>query len=404
MSAEKKSRTIMFFFESPFFSGAEIQALQNAKQLAASGTMVYICLRNVRRLSDEIANRLENENIILSPINIFSRAYSDPPNKLIELIFSPFLFLSGFIFAMYRVGKIKPNAVHVVNGGFPGASGSRGFALGSTVPKISKVIMTVNNLAVPYDRFSRWMQKPVDFLLAKSKIVWVTASNAAANRLREVVGVRSENQVQIRNGVGRPICVCSQNGADSELYVDPDKVYFGQVGHLDERKGQEVLIKALGHLNDLRLLDSSWVFLIEGEGKRRNVIESLIEQKKLAGQVQLLGRVKCIFEIYDSISVLVHPSISYEDLPNVISEAMSKNLPIIASDVGGISEQVSNANGRLIEPGNYKELGQALISLMSDETNLKELAKESGRLYEKKFSEGLAWQEYKAIYFSERQE
>jgi glycosyltransferase involved in cell wall biosynthesis len=76
----------------------------------------------------------------------------------------------------------------------------------------------------------------------------------------------------------------------------------------------------------------------------------------------------------------------YEGLPLSILEAMSMGLPIVASDVGGVSECVHDGvNGLLIRPGNVDDLTAALDSLRSPERRA-QLGAGSRTLYEKQFT------------------
>ena len=56
-------------------------------------------------------------------------------------------------------------------------------------------------------------------------------------------------------------------------------------------------------------------------------------------------------------------------MPTVILEAMASGLAVIATDVGAVSEMVSEQNGWLISPGNTHQLRQALLNAIhaSDE-------------------------------------
>jgi glycosyltransferase involved in cell wall biosynthesis len=62
---------------------------------------------------------------------------------------------------------------------------------------------------------------------------------------------------------------------------------------------------------------------------------------------------------YQAASLLVHPSRS-EGLPCVLVEALLSGCPVIATDVGGISELVSAETGALVEPDNAEALAQAI--------------------------------------------
>ena len=84
-----------------------------------------------------------------------------------------------------------------------------------------------------------------------------------------------------------------------------------------------------------------------------------------------------IFSVIDTCDVLLCPSFS-EGMPNVILEAMSRGLAVIASDVGAVSLLVGSDNGVLLEKNNSASISDALIyfsNLGKDE--LVELKKKS---------------------------
>lgn len=57
----------------------------------------------------------------------------------------------------------------------------------------------------------------------------------------------------------------------------------------------------------------------------------------------------------------------YENLPCVIIEALCCGVPVISSDVGGISEIIDSANGILVPPSNEEELFKAMITMMQNQ-------------------------------------
>jgi glycosyltransferase involved in cell wall biosynthesis len=64
--------------------------------------------------------------------------------------------------------------------------------------------------------------------------------------------------------------------------------------------------------------------------------------------------------------IFVHPSWA-ESFPYVILEAMSVGLPIVASDVGGIGEALSDGDGGLlVAAGDARALARALLELLED--------------------------------------
>ena len=75
-----------------------------------------------------------------------------------------------------------------------------------------------------------------------------------------------------------------------------------------------------------------------------------------------------------------------EGLPYSILEAMTANLPIIATNVGGVPEMINNKNGILIEPKNYKDLADKIKYLIDHKTESLELANQAKNYVTAKFS------------------
>src|SRR6185369_6110645 len=74
-----------------------------------------------------------------------------------------------------------------------------------------------------------------------------------------------------------------------------------------------------------------------------------------------------IGEIIADIDVLVVPSIWYENTPLVIYSAQAAGCPVIASNLGGMSEVVHHGeNGLLFEPGDVSGLAELFNSLVLD--------------------------------------
>lgn len=73
-------------------------------------------------------------------------------------------------------------------------------------------------------------------------------------------------------------------------------------------------------------------------------------------------------------------------MPITILEAMSAGLPVIATDVGGISEAIDPSCGFLIKRGDLAGLQEALIKLITDKNLRKTMGENARRIIENKFS------------------
>lgn len=103
-------------------------------------------------------------------------------------------------------------------------------------------------------------------------------------------------------------------------------------------------------------------------------------------EIDFLGLRNDIAHLLESASIFVLSS-HYEALPLSIIEAMSKGLPIIASDVGGVNELVSDGiNGYLFPAGDFEMLSVRLNALAQDVELRRRMGEESIRRYKYEFS------------------
>ncbi len=135
------------------------------------------------------------------------------------------------------------------------------------------------------------------------------------------------------------------------------------VGSLIPRKGHSVLIAALARCSDL-----PWRLRLVGDGSSR---KSLVEQAKLLGileRVDFAGAQgpECIPKHLAEASLFAFPSLA-EGRPNALLEAMAAGLPIVASEIDGVTElMTTRVTGLLIPPRDDAALATALRTLLTD--------------------------------------
>lgn len=129
-------------------------------------------------------------------------------------------------------------------------------------------------------------------------------------------------------------------------------------------------------------------------------LEELIQSYGLEDLVVLSGPIHGRNELKDrycSADIFLFPS-HYEGFPMAVLEALSCGLPLIASNVGGIPDIVSNGkNGFLIEPHSPKDISDSLIRLLTDEELRLSMSKESRNTATSKFSISISADSYKCL-------
>jgi glycosyltransferase involved in cell wall biosynthesis len=150
-------------------------------------------------------------------------------------------------------------------------------------------------------------------------------------------------------------------GAPRWQPADRERPLFLTVGRLRAPKDFPTLVRALG-----KLPPDSFEALIVGEGPDRPQLEQEIEVLGLDERVRLAGERHDVPELLAAADVFVLSSNS-EGMPVSVLEAMAAGLPVVASRVGGVPEQVTDGEtGLLVEPGNPDELTAALARLTQD--------------------------------------
>jgi glycosyltransferase involved in cell wall biosynthesis len=155
------------------------------------------------------------------------------------------------------------------------------------------------------------------------------------------------------------------------INLDPDSTVLVTVAVLRELKGIQYMIEAMEllvkHTPDLR-------YLIVGDGKYGDNLKDLARRKGLEKHILFAGQRSDIRMMLGISDVFVLPTLT-EALPTVLMEAMAAKKAIVASEVGGVPEMVTDkVNGLLVPPADPSALATACITLMEDKALRERLA------------------------------
>ena len=176
-------------------------------------------------------------------------------------------------------------------------------------------------------------------MATKRAAYWVTVSDPLRRKVIEL-GATKDQVHWIPNGIDQDLFRCKAELSETE----PLTYRLLSIGNLIPLKGHSLIIRALAH-------NLNWELTIIGEGPERDALEKLIFAYGLSNRVTLLRNVaQCkLVELYHTHDVCVLMSAN-EGMPNVILEALCCGIPVISTDVGGISSIVQPTyNGLLID-------------------------------------------------------
>jgi glycosyltransferase involved in cell wall biosynthesis len=192
---------------------------------------------------------------------------------------------------------------------------------------------------------------------------------SAALHRRLVAGWRlpPERVRLIPNGVDVPDDVAA-DAADRaarrrSLGVDPAAPLVGAVGRLVWQKGFDTLVEAmpavLARRPETRLV-------VVGDGPERGRLERLARDRGVAGAVAFAGFRADLPALLAAFDVLAAPS-RREGAPLVTLEAMARGVPVVASAIPALAEQVRDGvEGLLVDADSPAALARALVRVLAD--------------------------------------
>jgi glycosyltransferase involved in cell wall biosynthesis len=140
--------------------------------------------------------------------------------------------------------------------------------------------------------------------------------------------------------------------------------------------------------------------LIVGDGRERGALKSQIERLGLLEHVQLLGSRSDIGDILRSIDIFVMPSL-WEGLSLAMLEAMAAGLPVIATNVGGVSEVLGEDEfGFRVKAGDASVLADKIKTCLADRSRLAQIGAKAAAHVQERYSDRAMTQQVQQIYDS----
>ena len=258
------------------------------------------------------------------------------------------------LLAYRQIKKLKPDVIHE-----QGISG-----LGFSIKRL---------LRIPYVVFPQGTELYLSSELYKKIIVRRALDNADSclaltqDMAREMQRICPKEITIIPNGVDLSrFESLSKGDARQKLGIDKRGQMILCVANLRVEKGHEYLIEAMGYV--AKSHPEARLYLV-GKGSQMGKTQDLVSSHSLQRKVVFAGFIPPdeIPGYMVAADTFVLPSLS-EGFPLVLLEAMAAGLPIVATNVGGIPEIVTDGeNGFLVEPRNSQQLAEKIALLLQNE-------------------------------------
>lgn len=181
------------------------------------------------------------------------------------------------------------------------------------------------------------------------------------------MGARSVPTVVVTNGVALPPRLepatsgklLGRFGITPER--DPGQITCMFLANHTPNKGLPVLLQAF------RSIERPFLLIVVGERRPENDYDAAVRACRPGQRIIVTGRVsdEDVAALYARSDLFVFPTLA-DTFPLVVLEAMSQGVPVIASRVGGVPHQLGPEAGRLVTPGDPRELALAVEELAAD--------------------------------------
>lgn len=364
---------VLFIITQAEIGGAQKHVIDLSSELRKTGA--FEC-KGASEPNENFVKILKENGVEFSPI------------KRLQRSINPLSDLFAFVEIYNLIKSRKPDIVHLHS--------SKAGVLGALVGKLAgtkKIVFTAHGWV--FNEKLPWFKKGLYILISRLAALFQDAiicvseyDKIAALKYR----VAPERKLfVIHNGIDFEKLNFLDKTESREFFqkatsykLQATSCLIGSIANLYKNKAIDIFVEAAKLIQD-SMPRQNFTFLVIGEGKERESLESRIKNCELKNKFFLVGAVPEAWKYLKAFDVFVLPSLK-EGFPYVILEAMAAGLPIVASRTGGIPEMIEDGeNGLLIKPGDAKELAEAILKLSQDGDMAKKLTSEAERTVKERF-------------------
>ncbi len=125
--------------------------------------------------------------------------------------------------------------------------------------------------------------------------------------------------------------------------------------------------------------------------------EKLIDELDLRNNFKLAGYHSKPHELFCEGDISILTSIS-EGFPYTVLESMSCGIPVVATDVGGVTEALDNSCGYICKPKDFEEIGNRVVELLNDKALREKMGENARKKVIENFTIGKFIAEYEDVY------
>ncbi len=281
--------------------------------------------------------------------------------------------ISGFIRFIRKLRHINPSVFHAH---LPWHLRCTFGILCAFFARIPAIVATLHAYQENIGRKELIIQKLLSILVDR----YIAVSQGIAKQFKKVTPFDG-NVLVIHNG----ICIdkFSKTNMDdplSSMKAEKRSTTILMIARMDKYKGYEDLISAAALIPQAN-------FVLAGEGPERKNLERKVKEQDIKDRVLFLGYREDIPSLLHSCDLFVLPSL-FEGLPLTILEAMAAGKAVIASNISGIDEIITDGKtGFLVPPKDPEALASVIKTCISNPEIAQKVAQAGNIRVKKEFSD-----------------
>lgn len=374
-----------------------IQKILHIITLSEWGGAQRVCYDTVTNLNKEkflievackpggiLVEKLKELEIKVYPVDSFRREISII-NDLKTLI---------SLYRLIKKGKYNIVHCHSTKAGFLGR-------IAAKLARVKKIYFTAHGWGFYNEQEYGWAKKLLIFLekiaaLCSTKIICESERDKKEGVKNRIA--KKNKFLIIRHGIDWKVMV-NVAKVRKRFKIKQKEIVFGMVGRLVYPKNPLMFLEAAKIVSQSH---QEAKFILIGGGPLFDKCKSFIRDNKLGDKISILGEKTPgeTREILSSFDVFVLISES-EGSPVTIIEAMFAGLPIIASNIKGVSELVTEGqNGFLVKPDSIEDLVKKMVYFIKNPMEIKKMGRGGQDIAKKQFTLEQMIQSYERLYNS----
>ena len=273
--------------------------------------------------------------------------------------------VGSIAFWLTEFRRRRPQVVHAWQDGT-----SLTAAVAALLAGVPRIVLAARSVRPdnPRRRLKRFMREGYQAILGHPSVILSNNSGAGANDYAEWLDVDPTAIEVIHNGIdfdqlAQNVDPARTSQLRARLGVPPDAAIIGSAFRMSEEKRPLLWVEAAAEV--ARRLPEAH-FIVYGDGPMRPDMLTLATQLGIAGRLHLPGPEDDIASCYKAMDVVMLTS-RHEGLPNVLLEAQSVGVPVVAPDVGGIGEAVlSGVTGWTVRQADARALAERVLACVTD--------------------------------------